>query len=245
MGTRVSPSSEARRVAAILARDEADRIAEQSRADAERNVRLGLPANEADLIIPPTPEWIAQCRADPETDEDGDHTEWGGKSDAIPYRPRHDGQWASLSEGITTMRRVLTPIATRLHRAGKLNDEQLSACTWYRRTYDEAGLEGAMPGTDFLKEVWTAPQSRGMNFTEEQVAAQEQLRQARAAMPSAFVKFFEAVILYDIPVKRAARAHKCRFRHEVQCLRDCATSVSNYLETLEEMQRKLNEALGE
>ncbi|WP_066120476.1 hypothetical protein [Blastomonas sp. CCH2-A2] len=226
MGTRVSPSSEARRVAAILARDEADRIAEQSRADAERNVRLGLPANEADLIIPPTPEWIA-------------------KGDAIPYRPRHDGQWASLSEGITTMRRVLTPIATRLHRAGKLNDEQLSACTWYRRTYDEAGLEGAMPGTDFLKEVWTAPQSRGMNFTEEQVAAQEQLRQARAAMPSAFVKFFEAVILYDIPVKRAARAHKCRFRHEVQCLRDCATSVSNYLETLEEMQRKLNEALGE
>ena len=72
---RVSPSSEARRVAAILARDEADRIAEQSRADAERNVRLGLPANQADLIIPPTPEWIA-------------------KGDAIPYRPRHDGQWA-------------------------------------------------------------------------------------------------------------------------------------------------------
>lgn len=223
---RVSPSSEARRVAAILARDEADRIAEKSRADAERNVRLGLPANEADLIIPPTPEWIAQ-------------------GDAIPYRPRHDGQWASLSEGITTMRRVLTPIATRLHRAGKLNDEQLSACTWYRRTYDEAGLEGTLPGTDFLKEVWTAPQSRGMNFTEEQVAAQEQLRQARAYIPSAFVKFFEAVILYDIPVKRAARAHKCRFRHEVQCLRDCATAVSKYLETLEEMQRKLNEALGE
>lgn len=223
---RVSPSSEAARVASILARDAADRDAEAARTLAERNMRLGVPANAADLIIPPTPEWISQ-------------------GDAIPYRPRHDGQWASLSEGITTMRRVLTPIVKRLFHAGKLNEEQFSACTWYRRTYDEAGLEGTLPGTDFLKEVWTAPQSRGMNFTEEQIAAQEHLRQARANIPSAFVKFFEAVVLNDIPVKRAARAHKCRYRHQVECLRECATAVSNYLIVLEEAERKLNEAIGE
>ena len=143
------------------------------------------------------------------------------------------------------MRRVLTPITNRMFRAGKLNEEQFSACTWYRRTYDEAGLEGTLPGTDFLKEVWTAPQSRGMSFTEEQIEAQEQLRQARAKIPSAYVKFFEAVVLHDIPVKRAARAHKCRFRHEVQCLRDCATAVSNYLIILAIAQRKLNEAIGD
>lgn len=143
------------------------------------------------------------------------------------------------------MRRVLTPIAKRMFHAGKLNEEQFSACTWYRRTYDEAGLEGTLPGTDFLKEVWTAPQSRGMNFTEEQINAQEQLRQARSHIPAAFVKFFEAVVLNDIPVKRAARAHKCRYRHQVECLRECATAVSNYMFLLEEAQRKLNEAIGE
>jgi hypothetical protein len=223
---RVSPSSEAERVASILARDAADREAEAARAEAERNLRLGVPANTAALIVPPTPEWVA-------------------KGDAIPYRPRHDGQWASLSDGATTMRRVLTPIVDRLYRAGKLTDEQWSACVWYRKTYDQAGLEGSMPGTDFLKEVWTAPQSRGMNFTEEQVAAQDQLRQARAMIPSAWVKYFEAVVLHDIPVKRAARAHKTRFRHEVECLRDCASAVSKYLTILEEHQRKLDMAMGE
>lgn len=226
MGARVSPSSEAARVASILARDAADREAEAARTLAESNLRRGAPANAADLIVPPTPEWIAQ-------------------GDIIPYRPRHDGQWASLSEGMTTMRRVLTPIAKRLFHAGKLNEEQFSACTWYRRTYDEAGLEGTLPGTDFLKEVWTAPQSRGMNFTEEQIEAQKHLRNARAKIPSAFVKFFEAIVLHDIPVKRAARTHKCRFRHEVQCLRDCAESVSMYLTLLEKLQRELNEAIGE
>lgn len=225
MGTRVTTSSEARRVAAILARDAADRQTEAARTEAERNMRLGVPVNAADLIVPPTPEWIAH-------------------GDAIPYRPRHDGQWASLSDGVTTMRRVLTPIVTRLHKTGKMNDEEHSACTWYRRTYDQAGLEGTMPGTDFLKEVWTAPQSRGMNFTEEQVCAQTQLRQARETIPSAFVKFFEAVVLHDIPVKRAARAHKTRFRHEVSCLRECAQSVSKYLIVLEEYERKLNGLAG-
>lgn len=168
----------------LIARDREERIAEQRRQEAERAIENGGIDFQA-AVLGPTPEQLA-------------HGEFGHFGIELERQ---------AARGAKGYRRMTVAACVKLHRDGKMNDEQLAACTWYRDRYDEAGLEGRVGSVEIGKEVFggTGP---GLLFTERQLNAQDEFRFARQFMKTHFIKFFDNVILKDIPITRAARLSK-------------------------------------
>lgn len=168
----------------LIARDRQDAEAERRRLDAEKAIENGGIDFQA-AVLGPTPEQM----------ERADYTTFGIAMER------------QAAKGAKGYRRVVTPIPVRLHQSGKMTDAQLAACTWYRDTYEAAGLEGSIRTVDVGKEVFggTGP---GIPFSERQIEAQDEFRFVRAGMKTAWLKFFDAVVLGDIPVKRASRMAK-------------------------------------
>lgn len=181
--------AERARIRAVIARDRLERRREMDREMAELEVRDGVFVNLSDTVIEPTPEWIA-------------------KGETEPYTPKQpEGTVRTLS----TLRRVMKPVPSRMHAKGKITDEQRDACLWYRDRYEAAGLIGRFKSTHISL---TGGGSGGgdaqspMALHEYEAEARAEFRAARAALTAFYLVFFDAVTLHDIPISRAWRFAK-------------------------------------
>lgn len=170
------------RVKAMIERDKADQMKEIERAAAEIKVREGLVVTAHETVMEPTPEWFQHGDAESFTPE-------------LP-----DGTVRELK----TVRRVLVPIVLRMLHADKIDSDQYRALNWYRECYERAGLFGSIPIAQIGREVFGGGPDRVL-FTEDQQEAQKLLRQVKSVISPHRVRFFEAVVIGNIPVSRAAR----------------------------------------
>ena len=175
------------RVRAMIERDRADQMREIERAAAELELASGRVAYVKETVVEPTPEWFQHGDAEDFTPEVPDKT----------------------SIVLKTKRRVQTPIVLRMLRADKIDSDQYRALHWYAQTYEAAGLLGSIPGVQLGREVFGGGPDRVL-FTEMQQAAQDQLRQAKAVITPHRVRFFEAVVIGNVPIERASKFVRTR-----------------------------------
>lgn len=170
------------RVKALIERDRQDRMRDIERAAAELKIREGLVVSAHETVIEPTPEWFQH-------------------GDAQAYTPElPDG---TVRE-IKTVRRVRVPIILRMLHRGQIDNDHYRALHWYSECYERAGLHGRIPIAQIGKEVFGGGPDR-MLFTESQQEAQKLLREVKSAIPKHQVRFFEAVVIDNIPITRASR----------------------------------------
>ncbi|WP_133726837.1 MULTISPECIES: hypothetical protein [unclassified Novosphingobium] len=214
-------AAERERVAALIERDRADRVSERDRKAAALQVSEGVTVNIADAVIEPTPEWKEQ-------------------GDFRTFTPR-------LEQGtvrtVKAYRRVSVPMVLRLWSKGKINDDQLRACIWYREAWEQAGLIGRFKSSHISLTgntggsggIGQAP----MALQQREAEARDGFRQATAAIAPVLVKMFQAIVLHDMPLARARRFIRCRNGQEFQrflaaCQDLVAHIESNSIEIMDE-----------
>lgn len=200
---------EQRRVKALLKRDKADRMREIERAAAEIKVREGLVVTAHETVMEPTPEWFQHGDSQPFTPELPDGT----------------------VRDIKTVRRVRVPIILRLLHRGHLDNDEYRALNWYSECYERAGLFGNIPSVQIGREVFGGGPDRVL-FTEAQQDAQRSLREARSAIPLNMVRFFEAVVIDNIPITRASRFVKAKPARALRLFRKAASAVTIKVEAM-------------
>lgn len=214
-GTVAEPQSfadERARVEAIIARDRADTARDAARELAQIEVRDGVFVNLDNAVDEPTPEWLA-------------------KGDARPYTPRQpDG----TVRQVRTMRRVMVHVTDRMFIAGKLSEEHRDVCAWYRSRHEAAGLEGRYK-TSHISLTGNTGGGGGMGQAPVamhafEAQAREEFRAARNALTPFYVRFFDAVVLHDVPVRRAARFARCHFSKVAIRLRSCCEEILAWTE---------------
>lgn len=200
---------EQQRVKALIERDRADQKKEIERAAAELKIREGLVVSAHETVVEPTPEWFQH-------------------GDAENYTPElPDG---TVRE-IKTVRRVRVPIILRMLHRGQLDNDQYRALNWYSECYERAGLHGAIPSVQIGKEVFGGGPDRVL-FTEMQQEAQRALREARSAIPASMVRFFEAVVIDNIPITRASRFVRRKPATALRLFRNAARDVAIKVEAM-------------
>jgi len=191
-------AAERDRVAALIERDKADRVAERDRKAAELQVSEGLTVNIGEAVIEPTPEWKAQ-------------------GDFRAFTPRlEDGTVRTVK----AYRRVSVPMVLRFWNKGKINDDQLRACIWYRDAWEQAGLIGRFKSSH-ISLTGNTGGGGGMGqapmaLQQREAEARGAFRQATAAIAPVLVKMFQAIVLHDMPLARARRFIRCRNGGEFQ-----------------------------
>lgn len=197
---------EADRVAAIIDRDRAYAEREAERRAATIQVAEGLTVNIGNTLVEPTPEWLAK-----------------GESRAVAVGGE---RWTD--QPITTRRRVETSHAERAYNAGRITARQCKACQWYREQHEMSGLSGNVKSTSFEPRI-SGSASVGLPFTPRQIEAQNEMDNARLMIPSRLRKFFEAVVVEDTAITRAAKIAYAG-RDPIDGLRCCADRVADYVE---------------
>lgn len=177
-----SIESERRRVRKLLKRDREDADVEQTRTRALADLEDGGFVNLQDTVTGPTREQLAN-------------------GEFVPFTPSIENYTKATVKG---MRRMENSTVLRMHRKGQITDEGFSACIWYARKYEQSGLEGSVGSVDYGKEVFSAPHDR-IVFTERQQQAQSDIRAVNKELPKAFLKFFQKIVVENLPVHRAKR----------------------------------------
>lgn len=171
-------------------------LVRQMRADRDANIRyhdgvnalgVGNLSGIFDTILGPTPEQLSHGCFEPYQAETVENT----------------------AVSITTLRRQIVPQVLRLHYRGLIDADQLKIVIWYRNTYDQTGLTGNIPSTDYMKEVFASPDQR-LPFSQMQCEAQDDIRFVRVFMDGTKIRFFDAVVLDDMPLSRAKEWLRCR-----------------------------------
>lgn len=204
--------AERRRVNALIERDRADTARDRMRKEAELEVSEGVFVHLDDTVLDPTPEWLE-------------------KGDVERFTPRApDGTVRSVS----TVRRVKTPIVNRLHGRGKLTDDQYRACCWYRDQWEYARLDGRYK-SNHLSLTGNTGGGTGMSqapmaATVHEASARVMIRAARDAMTAMYLRFFDAVVIDNIPPSRICRFAKCIPRKADRRFRDTAQQLADFIE---------------
>lgn len=185
------------RVAAMLQRDADDREADRLRAIAVAQVENGEFVNLDDTVMPPTREQLS-------------------KGDFVPYTPR--GEEGTV-RSVRTVRRRITSQLVILHSRGVLDDDQLSACKWYRDRYEAAQMEPAAGVGGYGASVRGDPVYGHLPSTEWAAEARADFRWAQAFIPDDVRAMFNLVILDDVPIQEAARKGRCRFANASAAVR--------------------------
>jgi hypothetical protein len=179
---RFRAENEAGRVKELVRRMGEYERAEQRLAQAQIAFENGNTACLDETIIPPTPELLAKGIFERFT------------ADTV----------AGTARSAATVRRKLMSHVVNYYLSGLIDDQELSACRWYRDVYEATGLTGNIPSTDYSKEVFSAPQSRSM-FSDWQIDMQDMFRAAREQMTARWLPFFDAMVLHDMAPKKALR----------------------------------------
>ena len=208
---------EARRVQAIIRRDQADQNRDDIRRLAELKIRDGLSVDLLDTVIEPTPEWLGQ----------GEHVSFTAP---VPERS---------AKVVTTRRRVVTPIVKRMHNAGKISDDQFSACRWYQAMWEQGGLVGRYK-TNFIS-LTSGTSSSGNGTTQHPMAqleceadARTLFREARSKVSPRFVSIFDLVVLADMSLRVSAtksRVDNSRLLGRFQAASDAVASFIRSTQT--------------
>jgi len=201
------------RVEAMLERDKADRIRERDRRLAELEVSHDNFINLSDTVIEPTPEWLE-------------------KGETVPFTPK---QLDGTVRSVRSVRRMSITSVLKMHRNGNLSDEQLAACLWYRAQFEQAGLQGRVKSSHISLTGNTGGGGGGlgqapMPLHAKEVEARQNYRAARASIKPFYIRFFEAVVLDDKPVTRAASYAKCRTGRTPQRFRSCCEQLIVFIE---------------
>lgn len=214
--------AEERRVEKILRRDREEYAREITRKAAELEFKKGKTVNIADVAIEPTDEWKQ-------------------KGDYDTFTPRLEN---GTVKTVRAHRRVVTPIVRRLWSAGKLTDDQHAACYWYRVKWEEAGLTGRVKA-GYISLTGNVGGGGGsgqapMALHEREAIAREAFRLARASIHPSLLRMFDAVVLENLPLRRAERFVRCqngqvaaRFRSACEQLVDhCQRSKVEWIDPL-------------
>lgn len=203
-------AAEKSRVSAIIERDRTNAKEERARAEAEIELSNGLTVNVIDTVVPPTPEWMKQ----------GEVRSVLVGGDNWTDRNAH--------EPVRTFRRIKTSQAARAHRNFKINDRQYAACVWFADMFEASGLEGNVRSASFEPRV-AGGVGDGVLFTERQMEAQTEWRNARLRISRQWQKFFHLVVCEDMSVRAAGRSSKV-YINGFNTLRLCADIVADYVE---------------
>lgn len=209
--TQAGIAAERDRVEAIIARDKADRTRERDRKAAEIKVNSGEVVYVTEMSIDPTPEWME-------------------KGDTKTFIPRQHNGTTKL---IKTVRRVQVPFVLKMLVGGKISEDQYRACSWYRERHESAGLDGRVKSSHISLTGNTGGGGGGgqapMALHAYEAEARNAVRRARAAIAPVLLKMFEAVVVHDIPLRRAARFIRCRNSMEMQRFRVACQDLVNHL----------------
>jgi hypothetical protein len=162
-----------------------------------------------ETVIPPTPEQLAGGTFERYT------------ADTI----------AGTARSATTVRRKLMNHVVNYYLSGLIDEQELSACRWYRDVYEATGLTGNIPSTDYQKEIFAAPQSRSM-FSDWQIDMQDMFRGARAQMTPRWLPFFDAVVLHDEAPQKSIRLAKKRNGSEKAVFQDAVRELASAYDML-------------
>jgi len=200
------------RVEAIIKRDKKYRTRELDRKAAELEVADGRYINLAETVVEPTPEWM----------------EKGETRTFIPKQPKDTTKIAR------SVRRVSTPMVIKMLTGGRLTKDQAGACIWYRHMYETAGLSGRVK-TAHISLTGNTGGGGGMGqapmaLHAREAEAREAFRAARAAITPFYLKFFDSVVIHDIPVSRAARFARCRNDRAPKRFKDTAQELLQHCE---------------
>jgi hypothetical protein len=197
------------RVKALIERDRQDRMRDIERAAAELKIREGLVVTAHETVIDPTPEWFQH-------------------GDAQAYTPElPDG---TVRE-IKTVRRVRVPIILRMLQRGQIDNDQYRALDWYSDCHERAGLQGSIPIVQIGREVFGGGPDRVL-FTESQQQAQKLLREVKAEIPKHMVRFFEAVVIDNVPITRASRFIRTKPNNALKPFKHLTILVTAKVESL-------------
>lgn len=200
---------EQRRVKALIERDKQDRMREIERAAAEIKVRDGLVVTAHETVMEPTPEWFQH-------------------GDSQPFTPElPDGTVRELK----TVRRVRVPIILRMLHRSQIDNDQYRALNWYSECYEMAGLHGSIPIAQVGREVFGGGPDRVL-FTESQQQAQRLLREVKAEIPKHMIRFFEAVVIDNVPITRASRFIRTKPANALKPFKQLAQSVTLKVDAL-------------
>jgi len=206
-------AAERERVEALIERDRVDRIAEVDRKAAELEVSKGLTVNIGDAVIEPTPEWKAQ-------------------GDFRTFTPRLEDRTVRT---VKAYRRVSVPMVLRFWNKGKINDDQLRACIWYRDAWEQAGLIGRFKSSH-ISLTGNTGGGGGMGqapmaIQQREAEARDAFRQATAAIAPVLVKMFQSIVLHDVPLVRARRFIRCRNGGEFHRFLAACQDLVNHIES--------------
>lgn len=125
----------------------------------------------------------------------------------------------------STVRRKLMNHVVKYYVNGLIDDDELTACRWYKDVYERTGLTGNIPSTDYGKQVFAAPQSRSM-FTDWQIDTQDMFRGVRLQMTKRWLPFFDAIVLHDQAPKIALRLSRGNDKKVNVYFRDAAQELT-------------------
>lgn len=171
-----------RRARQLAERDRQEQMREIERAAAEIELKSGRLASIRETVVEPTPEWFQH-------------------GDSQPFTPEVPDRTAIV---LSTVRRVRTPIILRMLHRGQIDNDQYRALNWYSECYELAGLHGNIPIAQIGREVFGGGADRVL-FTEAQQEAQKLLREVKSVITPHRVRFFEAVVIGNVPITRASR----------------------------------------
>jgi len=207
MSVQDRAAAEADRVASILARDRIEAAEERARQAAQLELADGLTVNVADIVVPPTPEWLAK-----------------GETRKVAVGGE---RWTE--KPLSTVRRIVTSYPRRALNAGKMNARQVAACDWYEKTYEKTGLRGMYKSWQASQTFVMGGSNAHFRFSNIQLDAQDAIRNAQLLIPHSCRKFFDLVVLEDMSPSRARRLASCH-RDPIQTLRIAADAVADFVE---------------
>lgn len=207
-------AAEQRRVRDILRRDKEEYGREIARAAAEIEFEKGKKVSIVDIAIEPTEEWKAKG----------------------PYRTFTPRLEDGTVKTVKAHRRELTPVTRQLWAAGRLSDDQHAACYWYRVKWEEAGLVGRVK-TNHLSLTGNVGGGGGSGQSpialhESEAIAREEFRAARDAISDHLLRMFDAVVLRNLSLRRAARFVRCRNDNALPQLRSACQQLVVHCEAM-------------
>lgn len=207
-------AQERRRVAAIITRDNQEYAKEIARQAATLEVRDGLTVNIVDTVMEPTPEWLK-------------------KFEHKTFVPKIEGQTVRTLRGV---RRVVKPAVARLYDNGHLDEGQLAACLWYRWVFEASGLQGKYcasrfdSGSPADKTTRTGGFAGHIPITLSEAEARRAYRSATETITASYQRFFDAVVLDDVPIYRSWRLARCSRPKAFVRLRRLADDLASHCE---------------
>lgn len=178
-----------KRVDFLLEQDRANRENEDRRSVAQAMLECGDDSLVADTVIIPTPELLRT-------------------GDFIPYTP---GRKNWTDRDVKTVRRLNISQITYLLSRGTLDDQLYSACKWYQERYEASQLAPKSAVANYGETVRGDPVYGHLPSSEWAAEARADFRWARRFINLEDLKYFEMVVLEDVPLTHAAKQAKCRY----------------------------------